>query len=76
MNIKGENMKYLVHFHITEQGWAEIVDAKDNQDAKEKGIEMINKRSGLYSKALYEIKCDNLSKKEIVKKVLRIYETY
>ena len=44
MNIKGENMKNLVHFHITEQGWAEIVDAKDNQDAKEKGIEMINKR--------------------------------
>ena len=36
MNIKGENMKYLVHFHITEQGWAEIVDAKDNQDAKKK----------------------------------------
>ena len=31
-------MKYLVHFHITEQGWAEIVDANSNQDAKEKGI--------------------------------------
>ena len=38
--------------------------------------EMINKRSGIYSKALYEIKCDNHSKKEIVKKVLKIYEKY
>ena len=27
------------------------------------------------SKALYEIKCDNLSKNEIVKKILDIYET-
>ena len=37
---RGDKMKYLVHFHITEQGWAEIVDAKDNQDAKAKGIEV------------------------------------
>ena len=42
----------------------------------DKLIELIKNRSDLYSKALYEIKCDNLSKKEIVKKVLRIYETY
>lgn len=37
-------MKYLVHFKITEQGWAEIVDANNNEDAKEKGIDMINKK--------------------------------
>ena len=42
----------------------------------DKLIELIKNRSDLYSKALYKIKCDNLSKKEIVKKVLRIYETY
>ena len=42
----------------------------------DKLVELIKKRSDLYSKALYKIKCDNLSKKEIVKKVLRIYETY
>ena len=42
----------------------------------DKLIEIIGERSSLYSKALYEIKCDNLSKNEIVAKVLRIYETY
>ena len=38
--------------------------------------ELINKRSSIYSKALYEIKCDNLSKTEIVKKIIEIYETH
>jgi len=39
-------------------------------------IEMINKRSKVYSKALYKIDCDNLSKNKIVEKILNIYETY
>ena len=39
-------------------------------------IELIQKRSNIYSKALYEIKCDNLSKNKIVKKILKIYETH
>ena len=39
-------------------------------------IDLIQKRSNIYSKALYEIKCDNLSKSEIVKKILEIYESY
>ena len=39
-------------------------------------IDLIKKRSNIYSKALYKITCDNLSKNEIVKKVLKIYETY
>jgi len=38
-------------------------------------IDLIKKRSNIYSKALYEIKCDNLSKNEIVEKILKIYET-
>ncbi|MBD1139183.1 shikimate kinase [Pelagibacterales bacterium SAG-MED46] len=38
-------------------------------------IDLIKKRSNIYSKALFEIKCDNLSKKDIVKKILKIYET-
>ena len=33
-------------------------------------INLIKKRSNIYSKALYEIKCDKLSKNQIVKKVL------
>ena len=36
---------------------------------------LIKKRSNIYSKALFEIKCDNLSKNEITKKILDIYET-
>jgi len=39
-------------------------------------IDLIKKRSNIYSKALYEIKCDNLSKNEITKNILKIYETY
>jgi len=39
-------------------------------------IDLIKKRSNIYSKALYEIKCDNLSKNEIVTKILRIYENH
>ena len=39
-------------------------------------INLIKKRSYIYSKASYEIKCDNLSKNEIVKKILKIYETH
>ena len=46
------------------------------KSSDDKLIEIINNRSDIYSKALYEIKCDNLTKKEIVKKVLKIYETY
>ena len=39
-------------------------------------INLIQRRSTIYSKALYEIKCDNLSKNQIVKKILRIYEAH
>ncbi|WP_435114136.1 shikimate kinase [Candidatus Pelagibacter bacterium nBUS_36] len=39
-------------------------------------IDLIKKRSNVYSKALYEIKCDNLSKKQIVERILEIYETH
>ena len=39
-------------------------------------IDLIKKRSNVYSKALYEIKCDNLSKNKIVKKILKIYEAH
>ena len=38
-------------------------------------IDLIKKRTNIYSKALYEIKCDNLTKNEIVGKIKKIYET-
>jgi shikimate kinase/shikimate kinase/3-dehydroquinate synthase len=39
-------------------------------------VELIKKRSNIYSKALYEIKCDNLTKNQIVKNIVGIYETH
>ena len=46
-------------------------NATDNQL-----IDLIKKRNNIYSKALYEIKCDNLSKNEIINDILKIYETH
>ena len=37
--------------------------------------ELIKNRSKIYSKAMYNINCDNLTKKEVVKKIINIYET-
>ena len=38
-------------------------------------ISLIKKRANIYSKAKYEIKCDHLTKSEIVNKIIAIYET-
>jgi shikimate kinase len=38
--------------------------------------ELIKKRSIVYSKAMYKINCDNLTKNEIVDKILKIYEAH
>ena len=37
-------------------------------------IDLIQKRSNIYAKALHKINCDNNSKSEVVNKVLNIYE--
>ena len=38
-------------------------------------LNLIKKRSKIYSKSMYNIVCDKLTKKEIAKKVIDIYET-
>ena len=38
-------------------------------------LDIIKKRSKIYSKAKYHINCDDLSKNDIVKKVIKFYET-
>ena len=38
--------------------------------------ELIKKRSIIYSKAMYKINCENLTKNEIVKNIIEIYETH
>ena len=42
----------------------------------EKLIQLIKKRTEIYSKALYSVKCDNMSKNDIAKKVINIYENF
>ena len=37
--------------------------------------ELIKKRSIIYSKAMYKINCENLTKNEIVKNIIKVYET-
>tara|TARA_A100001011_G_C14268097_1_gene825680 strand:- start:1402 stop:1914 length:513 start_codon:yes stop_codon:yes gene_type:complete len=44
--------------------------------SKNELIELIQKRSIVYSKARYKINCENLTKNIIVKKILKIYETH
>jgi shikimate kinase len=38
-------------------------------------LDMIKKRSNIYSKALYTINCDQLTKSKIINKIKNIYET-
>ena len=38
--------------------------------------DLIKKRSIIYSKAMYKIDCENLTKSEIVKKIIKIYEAH
>ena len=47
-----------------------------HKSSKKEIEELIEKRSIIYSKAMYKINCENLTKNEIVKKIIKIYETY
>ena len=38
-------------------------------------IDLIQKRSNVYAQALFEIKCDKLTKNEVVNKIIKIYES-
>ena len=39
-------------------------------------IDLMKKRSIVYSKAMYKIECENLTKNEIAENIIRIYETH
>ena len=41
---------------------------------KDELVNLIKKRSNIYSKALYKVNCNDLKKIEIVNKILKIYE--
>jgi shikimate kinase len=44
--------------------------------SKNELTDLIKKRSVVYSRAMYKIDCENLTKNEIVKNILKIYETH
>tara|TARA_B100000902_G_scaffold314255_1_gene304972 strand:+ start:517 stop:1029 length:513 start_codon:yes stop_codon:yes gene_type:complete len=46
------------------------------KSSKNELINLIKKRSIVYSKAMYKIECNNLTKNEIVKDIIKIYETH
>jgi|TARA_B100001057_G_scaffold314852_1_gene314934 shikimate kinase/shikimate kinase/3-dehydroquinate synthase len=81
-NIKNKILKNHISFWLNWESKILIDRIKNSKKrpmafgiSEERLINLINKRSAIYSKALYEIKCDNLSKNEIIKKILEIYET-
>ena len=63
--------KILVNRIINSKKRPLVSNASENEI-----IDLIKKRSNIYSKALYKIECDSLTKKEIVKKILNIYEAH
>ena len=42
--------------------------------SKNELISLIKSRSNIYSKALHKIDCDNLSKSELVNRIINLYE--
>tara|TARA_Y100000389_G_C17211262_1_gene388611 strand:+ start:72 stop:584 length:513 start_codon:yes stop_codon:yes gene_type:complete len=47
-----------------------------HRSSKNEIEELIKKRSVIYSKAMYKINCEKLTRSEIVKKILKIYEAH
>jgi len=82
-NIKKEVLENHLSFWLKWNTKTLIKRIKDNKkrplayNAKiNELIDLIKKRSNIYSKALYKIHCENCSKNEIAKKILDIYETH
>ena len=81
-NIRKEVLKYNLSFWLN---WSDKILLERIKNSKKRPLaikttdnelsELIKKRRNIYSKALYEIKCDNLTKNEIVDKIIKIYET-
>ncbi|WP_145596382.1 shikimate kinase [Candidatus Pelagibacter sp. FZCC0015] len=80
-NIRNEIIKNHLSFWLN---WDDKTLIKRIKDSKKRPlvananeneiIDLIKKRSTIYSKALYEVKCDNLSKNLIVNRVIELYE--
>ena len=64
------NYKILLNRIKNSQKRPLAINSSDNEI-----VNLIQKRSNIYAKALFEIKCDNLSKNEVVNKIIKIYES-
>ena len=82
-NIRKEILKNHISFWLKVNDQVLLSRIKDSEKrplaskaTNNELIDLIKKRSNTYSKALYEIKCDNLSKSEIVNYILKTYEAH
>ena len=80
-NIKQEVMKNHLSFWLNWDTKILLTRIKNNNKrpltintSDSELIDLVKKRSIYYSKALYEIKCDNLTKNQIANNVIKIYE--
>jgi shikimate kinase/shikimate kinase/3-dehydroquinate synthase len=81
-NIKKEVLKNHISFWLN---WNKSILLERIKNSKKRPlainssddqiIDLIQKRSNVYAKALFEIKCDNLTKNEVVNKIIKIYES-
>ena len=81
-NIRQEIVKNHLSFWLNCDAKTILSRIKNNKKrplaigiSDDKLIDLAKKRSSIYSKALYEIKCDNFTKNEIVDNIINIYET-
>tara|TARA_B100000963_G_scaffold277477_1_gene245856 strand:+ start:239 stop:763 length:525 start_codon:yes stop_codon:yes gene_type:complete len=80
-NIRSEVLKNHLSFWLKWNSEILINRIKKNpkrpiafNSTKNELIDMIKKRSNFYSKAMYKINCNNYTKTEIIRKILKIYE--
>ena len=80
-NVRKEVLMKHISFWLYLDDFRLIKRIKDNpkrpiafNSTKETLVDLIKKRSKMYSKALFKIDCNNLTKKNIATKVIKIYE--
>ena len=80
-NIRNEILKKHLSFWLYLNEFKLIQRIKNNPkrpiaftSTKEELVDLIKKRSKVYSKALYKINCNNLTKSEVALKIIKIYE--
>ena len=79
--IRNEILSNHLSFYLN---WSESVLLKRIKDSKKRPLafnstdqeirKLIKKRSQIYSKAQFKINCNKLTKTEIVRKIIKIYE--